>query len=132
MVKKQVNTAKNRTRKSKNAPSSGRIYVHASMNNTIITATTEKGDAVYSRSGGSNYKGARKATPGAAEQAARELGEALKNMGMVTVVVIISGPGPGRDASVKGLASSGLTVVNLIEKTPIPHNGCRRRKARRI
>lgn len=132
-AKKQDTRGKGRGKSRKvHAPHSGKAYIQASMNNTIITITTDKGAVIAARSGGCNYKGARKATPAAAEQAARELGEKVKAMGMVTIVVQLKGPGSGRDAAIKGLAASGLSVVYITEATPIPHNGCRRPKERRI
>ena len=135
MAKKQDNRAskgRTRARVKVQAPHSGRVVITASMNNTIIAITTDKGALIAASSGGRNYKGARKATPAAAEQAAREVGEKVKNMGMVTVVAIIRGPGSGRDAAIKGLVASGLTIITIIEATPVPHNGCRARKQRRI
>ena len=132
-VKKQNGKSKGRSRTGKvHAPHSGRVCIQATMNNTIITVTTDKGAVIASRSGGSNYKGARKSTPAAAEQAGRELGEKIKSMGMVTLVAIIKGPGAGREAAVKGLAASGMSIVFITEATPVPHNGCRPRKPRRI
>ena len=113
----------------------GRAVVVANMNNTIITITTEKGDTIASKSGGSTekkYKGSRKSTPAAAEEAAKEVAKKVLGMGMTSVAVIIKGPGSGRDAAVKGLYTAGLSVSMITDATPIPHNGCRRRKERRI
>lgn len=133
-AKKQDNRSKGRSksRAKVHAPHAGRVYIQATMNNTIITITTDKGATIAARSGGSNYKGARKSTPAAAEQAGRELGEKVKAMGMVTLVAQIKGPGAGRESAIKGLAASGMSIVYITEATPIPHNGCRARKERRI
>lgn len=130
-----MNKPKTRAKGKIHAPHAGRAVVVATMNNTIITITTEKGDKIASCSGGSTekkYKGSRKSTSAAAEEAAKEVGKKVQTMGMSSIVVIIKGPGAGREAAVRGLYTSGLSVSSIIDATPMPHNGCRRRKERRI
>lgn len=120
------------TKRKVHAPHSGKAYIKATMNNTLISITTDKGAVIAQRSSGYNYKGSRKSTSGSAEQAARELGEKVKSMGLASVSVIMKGPGAGREAVLKGFVAAGLSVVHLDDKTPVPHNGCRRPKERRM
>ena len=130
--KSQTSGNKSRSRGKIHAPPSGKAMISATMNNTIITITTDKGAVLASSSGGRKYKGARKATSAAADEAAREVGKKVLAMGMTTVVAIIKGPGAGRESAVKGLAASGLGITTITDATGIPHNGCRPRKERRI
>jgi small subunit ribosomal protein S11 len=123
--------SKSGARSKKKAPVTGIAYVDSTFNNTIITVTTVSGDAVASCSGGRTQKGARKATAHAAEEAGKFVGARVVEMGMAEVHVRIKGPGSGRDAAVRGLAAAGLRVMTVTECTPIPHNGCRRRKKKR-
>ena len=118
--------------KSKNAPSLGRAHIKSTFNNTIITVTTPNGDTISFGSGGKTQKGARKSTAHAAEEAAKFAGAKAVDMGLNQIIVFLKGPGSGRESAVKGLYSAGLKVLQIIECTPIPHNGCRRRKKKRV
>ncbi len=108
-------------------------HVHASFNNTIITITDRQGNALcWATSGGSGFRGSRKSTPFAAQVAAERAGEAAKEFGVKNVDVMIKGPGPGRESAVRALNSVGFKVGNIVDVTPMPHNGCRPPKRRRV
>lgn len=115
----------------KRAPFKGVAHVKSGFNNTILTITSISGDTVAWASGGMDQKGARKATGHAAEEASKDLAKRVVEMGMGEVDIRLSGPGAGRDSSVRGLASGGLRICAITEETPIPHNGCTRRKRKR-
>lgn len=117
----------------KRAPSTGVVAVLATFNNTIVTVTTMNGDTVSQGSGGSggDQKGSRKATAYAAEQGAKKAGGIAKERGMIEVHVRLNGAGAGREAAVRGIASSGLKILSITECTKAPHNGARRRKEKR-
>lgn len=109
----------------------GRIYVVATFNNTLITVTDETGNTLaWSSTGKVGFKGSRKSTPFAATTAITSAIENAKSMGLKEAVVFIKGPGPGRDAALRVLRSSGIKVTELADITPIPHNGTRARKPR--
>lgn len=111
----------------------GRIYVLATFNNTLVTVTDMEGNTVvWGSSGASGFKGARKSTPYAATTTAEYVIKKAKLLGLGEVEVFIKGPGPGRDAVLRYLRNSGLRVTMIADVTPIPHNGCRPRKRRRI
>ena len=111
----------------------GIAHVHASFNNTIITITDRQGNGLsWATAGGSGFRGSRKSTPFAAQVAADRAGQVAKDYGMKNVEVRIKGPGPGRESSVRALNALGFRVTNIIDITPIPHNGCRPPKRRRI
>jgi len=111
----------------------GIAHVHASFNNTIITITDRQGNALsWSTSGAQGFKGSRKSTPFAAQVAAEVAGRAAQECGIKTVEVLIKGPGPGRESSVRALNSLGIKVTSISDVTPVPHNGCRPPKRRRI
>lgn len=111
----------------------GIAHVHASFNNTIITITDRQGNALsWASSGGSGFRGSRKSTPFAAQVAAQRAGEAAQEYGVKNVEVRVKGPGPGRESSVRALNAIGMKVTNIIDVTPIPHNGCRPPKRRRV
>ena len=113
--------------------SSGVAHIVSSFNNTIITITDEKGNALaWSSSGHKGFKGSRKSTPFAAQLAAEEAGKKAMENGMKNVEVIIKGPGSGRESAIRALGSSGLNVTIIKDITPIPHNGCRPPKKRRV
>lgn len=117
----------------KNISETGRIYVSTTFNNTIVTLTNEKGDTIaWSSSGNVNFKGTRKATPYAASLAAEEVIKKAKENQVKTVEVFIKGPGVGRDAVLRSIRSSGLSVAMIADVTPMPHNGARAGKKRRI
>lgn len=112
---------------------SGRVYVSTTFNNTIVTVTNERGDAIsWSSSGNMGYKGTRKSTPFAATQAVDEALKRAKESGLQSVEVFIKGPGVGRDAALRAIRNSGLSIAMIADVTPIPHNGTRPKKKRRV
>jgi small subunit ribosomal protein S11 len=111
----------------------GIAHVHASFNNTIVTITDRKGNALsWATSGGSGFRGSRKSTPFAAQVAAEKAGLVAQEYGMKNLDVMIKGPGPGRESAVRSLNSLGFKISNIVDVTPIPHNGCRPPKKRRV
>lgn len=111
----------------------GIAHVHASFNNTIITITDRQGNTLaWATAGGSGFRGSRKSTPFAAQVAAERAGEAVKEMGVKNLEVNVKGPGPGRESAVRSLNASGFKITNITDVTPIPHNGCRPPKKRRV
>jgi|TARA_B110000881_G_scaffold170587_1_gene154244 small subunit ribosomal protein S11 len=111
----------------------GIAHVHASFNNTIITITDRQGNALsWATSGGAGFKGSRKSTPFAAQVAAEAAGKAAQEFGVKNIEVRIKGPGPGRESSVRALNAVGLKITSIQDVTPVPHNGCRPPKKRRI
>jgi len=111
----------------------GIAHIHASFNNTIITITDRQGNTLsWATSGGSGFRGSRKSTPFAAQIASQKAGEVAKEFGMQNLEVFIKGPGPGRESAVRALNSIGLKITNITDVTPIPHNGCRPPKKRRV
>jgi small subunit ribosomal protein S11 len=111
----------------------GIAHVHASFNNTIITITDRQGNALsWATAGGSGFKGSRKSTPFAAQVAAERAGEAVKELGLKNLDVRVKGPGPGRESAVRALNAAGFKVTTITDVTPIPHNGCRPPKKRRV
>ncbi len=111
----------------------GIAHVHASFNNTIITITDRQGNALaWATSGGSGFKGSRKSTPFAAQVAAERAGEVVKELGLKNLDVRVKGPGPGRESAVRALNAAGFKVTTITDVTPIPHNGCRPPKKRRV
>lgn len=112
----------------------GQAHVHSSFNNTIITITDMEGNTLaWASSGTVGFKGSRKATPFAAQRAAQNVGHQVRNdFNMREVEVFVKGPGPGREGSIRSLQASGLSVVAIHDITPLPHNGCRPPKRRRV
>lgn len=131
---KASNSAASRARKKvKKNVSDGIAHVHASFNNTIITITDRQGNALaWGTSGGAGFKGSRKSTPFAAQVAAEAVGRTAQEYGIKTLEVRIKGPGPGRESSVRALNALGIKITSIADVTPIPHNGCRPPKRRRI
>ena len=127
-------TAATRARKKvKKNVTEGIAHVHASFNNTIITITDRQGNALsWATSGGAGFKGSRKSTPFAAQVAAETAGRAAQECGIKNLEVQIKGPGPGRESSVRALNALGIKIIQIQDVTPIPHNGCRPPKKRRI
>ena len=108
-------------------------HIHASFNNTIITITDPEGNALtWATAGGSNFRGSRKSTPFAAQVASNRAAKVALEFGMKNIEVYVKGPGPGRESAVRGLNAAGLRVSNITDVTPIPHNGCRPPKRRRV
>ena len=134
MAKPQNSAASQRVRKKvrKNV-SDGVAHVHASFNNTLITITDRPGNALsWASSGGQGFKGSRKSTPFAAQVASEVAGRAAIDQGIKNLDVEIKGPGPGRESSVRALAALGIRISSIADVTPMPHNGCRPQKRRRI
>jgi small subunit ribosomal protein S11 len=133
-TKAQPNTAARRvSKKVRKNVADGICHVHASFNNTIITITDRQGNTLsWATSGGSGFRGSRKSTPFAAQVAAEKAGVAAQEYGLRTVEVHVRGPGPGRESAVRALNACGLKVTSIADVTPIPHNGCRPPKKRRV
>ena len=111
----------------------GIAHIHASFNNTIITITDRQGNALsWASSGGAGFKGSRKSTPFAAQVAAEAAGRAALECGVKNLEVLIKGPGPGRESSVRALNACGFRIASIQDITPVPHNGCRPPKRRRV
>ncbi len=111
----------------------GIVHVHASFNNTIITITDRKGNTLaWATAGGSGFRGSRKSTPFAAQVAAERAGSVAQEYGVKNLEVEIKGPGPGRESAVRSLNAMGFRVLSISDVTPIPHNGCRPPKKRRV
>ena len=120
-------------KKAKRVVVDGLAHIHASFNNTIIMITDKQGNALHwATSGGSRFRGSRKSTPFAAQVAAERASTAGVENGMASVDVMVKGPGPGRESAVRALNSSGLKINSISDVTPIPHNGCRPPKRRRV
>jgi len=130
MAKPSKNSQKKKITKT---VSEGIAHVHASFNNTIITITDRQGNALaWATSGGSGFRGSRKSTPFAAQVAAERVGNIAKEYGMKNLEVRIKGPGPGRESAVRALNANGFKITSITDVTPIPHNGCRPPKRRRV
>jgi len=111
----------------------GMAHIHASFNNTIITITDRQGNTLsWATAGGSGFRGSRKSTPFAAQIASQKAGEMALEFGMKSLEVFIKGPGPGRESAVRALNSVGFKITNITDVTPVPHNGCRPPKKRRV
>ena len=129
---KQPTQARVKRRERKNI-TSGVAHVNASFNNTMITITDAQGNAIsWSSAGAMGFKGSRKSTPYAAQVAAEDAGKKAAEHGMKTLEIEVSGPGSGRDSALRALQSVGFAVTSIRDVTPIPHNGCRPPKRRRV
>ena len=126
--------ANTRTRKKvKKNVVDGVAHIHASFNNTIITITDRQGNTLaWATAGGSGFRGSRKSTPFAAQVAAERAGAVVKEFGMKSMDVMVKGPGPGRESAVRALNANGFKINSITDITPIPHNGCRPPKKRRV
>ncbi|MEW6354215.1 MAG: 30S ribosomal protein S11 [Pseudomonadota bacterium] len=117
----------------KKSVADGVAHIHASFNNTIITITDRQGNALaWATAGGCGFRGSRKSTPFAAQVAAEKVGAAVHEFGMKNLEVYVKGPGPGRESAVRALNAAGFKITNITDVTPIPHNGCRPPKKRRV
>ncbi|MBK1641593.1 30S ribosomal protein S11 [Chromatium okenii] len=124
---------RNTKKKVKKQVADGVAHVHASFNNTIITITDRQGNTLsWATSGGSGFRGSRKSTPFAAQVAADKAGQAVKEYGLRNLDVNVKGPGPGRESAVRALNNAGFKITSITDVTPIPHNGCRPPKKRRV
>ena len=120
-------------RKAKRTLTSGRVYIHSTFNNTIVTITDMQGNTVVWASAGTvGFKGSRKSTPYAARLAAEQAIHAAADLGMQEADVMVNGPGPGREAAIRSVQGSRVRVRSISDVTPIPHNGCRPPKKRRV
>ena len=124
---------KTRKRKVKKNVPEGIAHIHSTFNNTIVTLSDKEGNAIsWASSGAIGYKGSKKSTPFAAGQAAEAAGKAAYDMGMRKVEARVKGMGPGRETAIRSLQTAGLEVTSITDETPIPHNGCRPPKRRRV
>ena len=130
MARKAV--SKGKQKEKKNIPL-GRAYIHASFNNTLVTITDAQGNAIsWASAGNANFKGSRKGTPFAAQVAADKASRIAQENGMQKIDVFVKGPGSGRETAIRSLQASGLEVMSISDVTPLPHNGCRPPKRRRV
>ena len=129
-VEKDKKSVKKRT---KNAPELGVAHIQATFNNTIVSISDLSGNVIsWSSAGAQGFKGSRKSTPFAAQVAAEKAGIKARDMGMKKLEVCVRGPGPGRESAIRSLSNIGMEVTVIRDKTPMPHNGCRPRKRRRV
>ena len=130
---RSVRSTRRGARKPKRSLSSGQVHIHATFNNTIITITDQTGNVVaWSSAGTQGFKGSRKSTPFAAQMAASDAAKKAMEHGMKNVEVFVKGPGPGRESALRSLQATGFNVIVIKDVTPIPHNGCRPPKRRRV
>jgi small subunit ribosomal protein S11 len=127
------NKASRSKKKIKRVVSDGVAHIHATFNNTIVTISDRQGNALsWATAGGSGFRGSRKSTPFAAQVAAEKAGQVAQEMGMKNLEVMVKGPGPGRDSAVRALNNIGFKISRIDDVTPIPPNGCRPPKKRRV
>ena len=132
---KQVKKTNKVTKKKSalNVTEHGRVYITSTFNNTLITVTNDKGDTLgWSSAGAKGYKGARKSTPYAANVAVEDVVKRIVEKGLKTADVFVKGPGSGRDSSLRGIRNAGLMIQSISDVTPMPHNGPRAKKRRRV
>jgi small subunit ribosomal protein S11 len=133
MAGKQAAPKKGVKRRVKKNVEHGQAHIQASFNNTIVTITDAQGNALsWASAGGLGFRGSRKSTPYAAQVAAETATKAATVHGLKTVDVFVKGPGSGREAAIRALAAAGLQVLSIVDVTPVPHNGCRPPKRRRV
>ncbi|MDR1522530.1 MAG: 30S ribosomal protein S11 [Endomicrobium sp.] len=121
------------TKKKKYTGSVAKAYILSTFNNTIVNITDERGNTLtWASAGGSGFKGTKKGTPFAAQLAASSVGKKALDMGVKQVAVFVNGPGPGRETAIRGLQSAGLDITAIKDVTPVPHDGCRPPKPRRV
>ena len=133
MAKKTIKKTATRRRREKKFVDRGQVHIQSSFNNTIVTVTDAAGNALsWASAGQLGFKGSRKSTPYAAQQAADTAASASKEYGLRLVEVYVKGPGSGREAAIRALQAAGLDVTMIKDVTPVPHNGCRPPKRRRV
>lgn len=133
MAKGVRSTRRSSSRKGKRTLSSGQVHIYSTFNNTIVTITDHQGNTVtWGSSGSVGFKGSRKSTPFAARLAAEQAIKAAMAMGMQEAELYVKGPGPGREAAIRAVQSLGIKVNSITDVTPVPHNGCRPPKKRRV
>ena len=132
MAKQKGRKTRSAKKERKNIPH-GRAYIYSTFNNTVVTITDQKGNVICWASGGtSGFKGSRKSTPYAAQLAARNAAKIAQENGVRELDVFVKGPGPGRESAIRSLQGSDLKLRSITDRTPIPHNGCRPPKRRRV
>ena len=132
MAKSTVATTRTRRREKKNI-SSGVAHVNATFNNTLVTITAAQGNTIsWSSAGSQGFRGSRKSTPYAAQVAAEDAGRKAQEHGMTNLEIEVKGPGSGRESALRALQAVGFIITSIRDVTPIPHNGCRPRKRRRV
>jgi small subunit ribosomal protein S11 len=120
-------------RKTKRTLSAGQVHITATFNNTIVTITDTQGNTVvWGSAGSAGFKGSRKSTPFAARLAAEKAIKAAQSLGLQEIEIFVKGPGPGRESAIRAIQGAGLKVTAITDKTPVPHNGCRPPKKRRV
>jgi len=120
-------------KKQKTAPETGVAHIQATFNNTIVTLSDMSGNVVsWSSAGAQGFKGSRKSTPFAAQVAAEKAAQKARDMGMRKLEVHVKGPGSGRESAIRALQAAGMEIIVIRDKTPVPHNGCRPRRRRRV
>ena len=133
MAKVQTKKVTTRKRKERKNVEKGQAHIHSSFNNTIVTITDVQGNAIsWASSGELGFKGSKKSTPFASQMAAETAAKAAMEHGLKTVEVFVKGPGSGREAAIRALQTAGLEISMIKDVTPIPHNGCRPPKRRRV
>jgi len=133
MAKGERSARRAGARKTKRTLSAGQVHINASFNNTIVTITDPQGNTVtWGSAGSAGFKGSRKSTPFAARLAAEQAIKAAMAMGMQEVEVFVKGPGPGRESAIRAVQALGMKVISITDLTPVPHNGCRPPKKRRV
>lgn len=133
MAQTAGNARRKGAKKVKRTLSAGQVHIYSTFNNTIVTVTDMQGNAVYSASAGaSGFKGSRKSTPFAARMAAEAAMKEAQGFGIQEVEVYVKGPGPGRESAIRAVQAQGLRVTAITDVTPVPHNGCRPPKKRRV
>ena len=130
MAKRAIRATKKKVKKT---VTDGVAHIQASFNNTIVTITDRQGNTLsWATAGGSGFRGSRKSTPFAAQVAADKAGNIAKEYGLKNLAVNVKGPGPGRESAVRALNNAGFKITSIVDVTPIPHNGCRPPKKRRV
>ncbi|GEN46932.1 30S ribosomal protein S11 [Alkalibacillus haloalkaliphilus] len=133
MARKGNKTTTRRKRRVKKNIESGVAHIRSTFNNTIVTITDDSGNAIaWSSAGSLGFKGSRKSTPFAAQMASEVAAKAAQENGMKTIEVAVKGPGAGREAAIRSLQAAGLEITAIVDVTPVPHNGCRPPKRRRV
>lgn len=133
MAQKKDKSSASRKRRVKRTVSAGIAHIYSTFNNTIVTITDEQGNAIsWSSAGALGFKGSRKSTPFAAQMASEAASKTAVEHGMKTIEVTVKGPGAGREAAIRSLQAAGLEVTAIVDVTPVPHNGCRPPKRRRV
>jgi len=133
MAQTVASTRRKSAKKAKRSLSSGQIHIAATFNNTIVTVTDVDGNTVaWSSAGAIGMKGSRKSTPFAARLAAETAVKTAQGLGMQEVQLFVKGPGPGRESAIRAVQAMGMKVISIIDTTPVPHNGCRPPKRRRV